>query len=147
MVVALDDESTLRAMSFAATNHGACSLAAARRAALLQAADADALALAERVERQADVLADHAAAVVLDRPGRVGEVAVEELAKRPLADEADAGRVLLRRVRQADLGGDAPHLGLASSPTGNSVSRQLRLVEAMQEYPVPRCPTPTPRRL
>jgi hypothetical protein len=62
-----------------------------------------------------------AAAVVLDRPGRVGEVAVEELAERPLADEADAGRVLLPRVRQADLGGDPRTSVFASSPTGNSV--------------------------
>ena len=50
-----------------ATNQGACSPPPRAPPAVLQAADADALALAERVEREADVLADRAAAVVLDR--------------------------------------------------------------------------------
>ena len=45
--------------------------------------------------------------VVLDRARLVRQVAVQEFAERALADEADAGRILLRRVRQADLVGDA----------------------------------------
>jgi hypothetical protein len=56
-------------MSLRATNHGACSLPPLAARLSLQPADADALALAERVEAQAHVLADDAAAVVLDRPG------------------------------------------------------------------------------
>src|SRR6185369_3135488 len=103
--------------------------AALGRAAFLDPADADALALAERVEAQAHVLADHPAAVVLDRPRRVREVAVQELAERPLADEADAGRVLLLRVRQADLGRDAAHLGLRQLADREQRLRELRLVQ------------------
>jgi len=45
-------------------------VAALGRAALLEPADADALALAERVEAQADVLAESAAAVVLTTGAR-----------------------------------------------------------------------------
>src|SRR6185312_7371842 len=83
---------------------GRVTMATGRGAARLETADADALALSDRVEAQAHVFAERAAAVVANRPGRVREVTVEELAKRPLADEADAGRILFLRVRQADLG-------------------------------------------
>src|SRR6185369_15831340 len=111
-----------------------CVLAAAARAARrLDAADADPLALAERVERETDVAADGAPALVLDRSRRVGEVARQELAERPLADEADAGRVLLLRVRQADPGGDPPHLGLVQLADRKERARELRLVEPVQE--------------
>jgi len=48
----------------------------------------------------------HGSAFLIDDPaGNLWQVSVEEFAERPLADEADAGRVLLRRIRQADLGG------------------------------------------
>ena len=80
--------------------------------ASLEAPDAQALALAQGVERQADMPTNAAPALVLDRTGFMAQVAVQELAERPLADEADAGRVLLLRVRQADLGGEAAHLAL-----------------------------------
>src|SRR6185369_6526407 len=86
---------------------------AALRASFLQAADAQALALAEGIEAQALVPGDHTAALVLDRPRFLRDIAVEEFTERPLADEADAGGVLLFRVGQSDLLGDAPHLGLA----------------------------------
>ncbi|CFO27059.1 Uncharacterised protein [Bordetella pertussis] len=68
-----------------------------------------------------------------DGPGFARQVAIEELAERPLADEADAGRVLLGRVVQPDLVGDAPHLGLAQFTQRKQGARQLHLVEAMQE--------------
>ena len=68
-----------------------------------------------------------------DRPRRHRQIAVQELAERPLADEADAGRVLLLRVGQADLGGDAPHLGLAQFAHRKHRARELRLVQAVQE--------------
>src|SRR4051812_27996410 len=83
------------------------------RAFFLDAADTQALPLAERVEAQALVLSNAATAFVLDRSRLLGDVPVEELPKRPLADEADAGRILLLRVGQSDLVGDAPHFGLA----------------------------------
>ena len=107
--------------------------AAARRALLLDAADAQSLALAQRVEGQADVLAQLAAALVLDRAGLVGEVAVQELAEGPLADEADAGRVLLLRIGQPDLLGQPAHLGLGQLADREHRLAQLRLVEPVQE--------------
>src|SRR5438045_1701432 len=112
MVVTGNDVEDVAREVLARDEPGRVLAAGASAARVLEAADADALPLAERVERQADVLADGPAAVVLDRSRRVGEVAIEELAKRPFADEADAGRVLLPRVRQADRGGDPAHLGL-----------------------------------
>ena len=79
------------------------------------------------------MLAHLAAAVVQDRARVVRQVVVEELAERPLADEADAGRILLLRVRQADLVGDAAHLGLVQLADREQRLRQLRLVQAVQE--------------
>ena len=79
----------------------------------LDAAYAQALALAQRIKAQAHVLAQHAALVVFDRAGGFGDVTVKELSERPLANKADAGRVFLFRVGQADLVGDTAHLGLA----------------------------------
>ena len=81
-------------------------------AAFTPPADAQALALAQGVERQADVAAHLAALRVQHGAGFIVQVALQESAKGPLADEADAGGVLLGRHRQADLRGDAPHLGL-----------------------------------
>src|SRR4051812_24196295 len=86
--------------------------ATALRAPGLDPADAQALALPQRVERQPLVLADDAAALVLDRAGLLLDVAVEEFAEGPLADEADAGGVFLLRVRQPDLRRQPAHLGL-----------------------------------
>ncbi len=72
-------------------------------ATVLATADAQSLALADGVERQAHVLPHHLAfrRHHLARLGR--QVAVEELAERALADEADAGAVLFGVVRQAVL--------------------------------------------
>ena len=78
----------------------------------LDAAYAQALALTQRVKAQAHVFAQHAALVVFDRAGGFGDVTVKELSERPLANKADAGRVFLFRVGQADLVGDTAHLGL-----------------------------------
>src|SRR6185503_4748909 len=75
-------------------------------------ADADPLALADGIEREADMGSDAHALGRHDRPGLARQVAVEEFAERPLADEADAGRILLRVVRQSCLRGDAADLAL-----------------------------------
>ena len=99
----------------------------------LHAADAQALALAQGVEAQAHVLADHAAVFVLDAAGRMLQVAVQELAERPLTDEADAGRVLLLGVGQADLLGDAAHLGLVQLTHWKQRAAELRLRQPVQE--------------
>ena len=68
-----------------------------------------------------------------DRPRRPRQVAVEELAERPLADEADAGRVLLGVVRQPGLERDAPHLGLLQLADREHHARELLLRQAVQE--------------
>ncbi|EDT37445.1 hypothetical protein BamMEX5DRAFT_6774 [Burkholderia ambifaria MEX-5] len=102
-------------------------------AAVLAAAEADALALAERVEREADVLADHLAVRRLHRARFRRKIAVQEVAERPFADEADARRVLLLRVRQADLRGDLAHLRLRDLAEREHRLRQLRLVQPVQE--------------
>src|SRR6266849_10770365 len=76
---------------------------------LARASNADAFALADGVEGESDVLADRAALVVDDRPRHLRQVTVQELAERPLADEADAGRILLGVVRQTGFERDAAH--------------------------------------
>src|SRR4051794_39739840 len=87
--------------------------AAAPRALFLDASDAQPLALAQRIETQPLVLPDDAAALVLDRARFLRNVAVQEFAERPVADEADPGGVLLPGIRQAGLLRDPTHLGLA----------------------------------
>ena len=99
----------------------------------LQAADADALALAQRVERQAHVLAHGLAVVQLDRARLVRQVAAEEFAERALADEADAGRILLGRIRQVQFFRDLAHFRLGDLAQREQRLRQLRLVQAVQE--------------
>ncbi len=101
--------------------------------AVAAAADADALALPQRVERQADVLADGLAVRRPDRAGLGRQVAVEEVAKRPLADEADAGGIFLPGVGQADLGGDLAHARLGHLAQREQRAGELRLVQAVQE--------------
>src|SRR5204863_9246871 len=64
------------------------------------AADADALALADRIERQTDVLADLAAFRRTDRTRLARHIALQKIAKRPLADKAAPGRILSRVCRQ-----------------------------------------------
>src|SRR5688500_8246050 len=76
----------------------------------------DALALADRVEREPDVLPDDFSFRGLDGSRHSRQIAVQEIAERTLADEADAGRVLLRVVRQAGLERDAPHLAFLQLP-------------------------------
>src|SRR5882724_4413497 len=101
MVVALHDPQRV-ALQVLACHVPRIVVGSAALALVLDAADAEALALAERVEAQAHVPAEHTAAFIFNRPGLVAQVAVEELAERPLADEADAGGVFLRSNRQAD---------------------------------------------
>src|SRR5262245_42621830 len=80
--------------------------------AALRSADAESRALADRVEGEPDVAADDALFRRADRAGRAREVVVQELAERPLADEADPGRVFLRVHWQFRLARDALHVDL-----------------------------------
>src|SRR6218665_1069207 len=102
VLVALHDIERVARHVLAGHEPGRMFATSARRALFFHAADAQALALAQGVEGQAHMLAQFAAALVLDRARLMGQVAVQKLAEGPLADEADAGRVLLLRLRQAD---------------------------------------------
>src|SRR5690606_4002533 len=105
VVVPLDDDERI-ALEILARDEPCRAAAAAR------SADAQPLALADRVECQPVVFAYRATAVGDDRPRARREVAPEELAERALADEADPGRILALRIRQADRAGDLAHLAL-----------------------------------
>ena len=107
--------------------------AAARRAFFLDAADAQALPLAQGVEAQAHVLADGAALARLDGAGARLQVAAQEFAKGPLADEANAGGVFLFGVGQPGFGGDAAHVAFAQIAHGKERAGKLRLREAVQK--------------
>ncbi|MNT44181.1 hypothetical protein D3C72_1806980 [compost metagenome] len=106
---------------------------AACRTLFLDAADAQARALAQRIERQPHVLAQLAVAVVQDQAGLLADVAVEEVAKRALADEADTGGIFLLGIGQANFFGNAAHLGLPQLAHREQGLGQLCLVQAVQE--------------
>jgi hypothetical protein len=61
------------------------------------------------------------------------DVAVQKFAERPLANEADARRVFFPSVGQADLFGNAAHLGLVQLTDREQRFGQLRLVQAVQK--------------
>ncbi len=96
-------------------------------------ADAEAAALAERVALEPAMAADDAALSRLDRAGPPGEPSPDEFAERPLADEADAGRVSFRGDRNPALAGDAPDLRLLQPADGKEAVRELRGIQRMQE--------------
>ena len=103
------------------------------RAFFFHAANAQARALAQCVERQADVLAQLAPPVIDDGAGFFADVAVQKVAKRALADKADASGVFLFGVGQGQLCGDAAHLGFAQVANRKQRLRQLRLVQPVQK--------------
>src|SRR5207302_4115551 len=79
---------------------------------LARPADADAFSLPDRIEGKTDVFAERRS-VFIDHPARrLGQITMQELPERPLADKAHAGRVLLRVLRQPGLARAAPDLGL-----------------------------------
>ena len=102
-------------------------------ALFLDAADAQTRTLAQRIEGQAHMLAQLAVAVVQDETRLLADIAVQKVAERALSDEADARRVLLPGVGQADLFGNATHLGLVQLAHGEHGLGQLGLVQAVQE--------------
>ena len=99
----------------------------------LHAADADALALAQRIKTQAHVFAHRLAVGRLHRARLVRQVAVQKFAERAFADKTDARRILLLRVRQRQLFGDLAHLRLRDFTERKQGFRQLRLVQTVQE--------------
>jgi hypothetical protein len=100
----------------------------------LQAADAQSLALADGVIHQALMLPEQAIGIeIADVARRDRQIALQEFAERPLADEADAGRILLRGVRQAGIDRYAAHLALGQMTNRKQRARQLRLVQPVEE--------------
>ena len=77
--------------------------------------------------------ADDRAVEGFDRPGRPGQVLRQEVAERPLADEADARGVLLRPRRYPFALRDRAHLALRDPAQRKQHGRQLLLRQLMQE--------------
>ena len=96
-------------------------------------ADAEALALAYRVVHQAVVLPERLAVDAAHDPRLRRQVAAQEVAEAPLADEADAGAVLLGGDREGVLAGDAPHLGLGQFADREQALGQLFAGHRVQE--------------
>ena len=76
----------------------------------MDAADVQALALAERVVHEPLVLADRFPVRRLHRSWIGREIACEELPERPFADEADTGRVFLVVNVEPPVPGNSPHV-------------------------------------
>src|SRR5687768_5741670 len=109
-------------------------------------AEADAFPQADGVEGKPDVLAEDLSFSGLYWAGHAGQIAIEKLAERPLADEADAGRVLLRVDRQARLARDASHLGFLHLAHRKYHARELVLGMAMQEVALIFCIVCSPEK-
>ena len=107
--------------------------AAALRTFGLDATNAQALALAQGVERQAYMLPDGVAFGVFDRPGLFGDVAIQEVAERALPDEANARRVFLLGIGQPDLVCNPAHFGFMKLTHWKQRFGQLRLIQPMQK--------------
>src|SRR5690606_1519382 len=97
------------------------------------AAELEAAALAQGEVEHAGVFAQHPALRIADLAAARRDVLREELAEIALADETDAGGVLLGRRRQARFGGQRAHLLLAQSTEREARRRQLLLAKQMQE--------------
>src|SRR4029078_13176257 len=97
------------------------------------APQADTLALADRVEREPDVLANDPPCAVDHRSRLLRQITVEELAERTLADEADSRRVLFRMVRQPGFQRSAPHFAFLQLADREQRARELLLRQSMEE--------------
>src|SRR6478672_1990117 len=101
--------------------------------ALALSADAEPLPLSKCVEHEPDVPADEAAIDGVDVAGVRWKVAVQKLAKRPFADEADAGRIAFVVIGQAFAARDLADLPLVKRAQRKKRLRKLRLVQSIQE--------------
>ena len=103
------------------------------KALFLYASNAQPLALPQGVEGQA-LVPTHLEPIGGDNwPGLGWQVLVQEGPKGPLADETNAGGVLLFGIGQANLCSNATHLGLAQVPNGEDHPLELVLGKAMQK--------------
>src|SRR5690606_848569 len=97
------------------------------------AADAEPVTLAERVERESPMPSDRLAVDAADRAGPRGDVAREEFAERTLADEADPRAVLLLRDRQVRGASDLAHLVLRELAERKQHVAKIVLGDGVQE--------------
>jgi hypothetical protein len=97
------------------------------------AADAEAAALAERVALEAAVAPEEVALDRLDGPRAPRQPGADEVAERPLADEADAGRVALGGDGQAALPRDRADRRLPQPADREQAGGQLLRGERMKE--------------
>src|SRR5687767_9274817 len=87
-------------------------------------ADAEALTLTQRVIHEPAMATDAAALQRFDLAGLRGQIGFEELRERPLADEADAGAVLLVEHRQRQFASHASHVALLQSADWKQRARE-----------------------
>jgi len=104
-----------------------------RVGAIARAADPKALPLAHRVIGEPVVPADRRALRSDDRARCSREVAREEIAKRPLADETDACRIAFRIRRDALTLRECAHIALHHFAQRKDGGCELRLRQPMQE--------------
>ncbi len=102
-------------------------------AAFLRPADPQPLPLAERVVGETVMAPDDRAVRRFDRPRCPRQILRQEVAKRPLADEADARRVLLGPGRNAFAARDRAHFPLRHFPERKQHRRELLLRQLVQE--------------
>jgi hypothetical protein len=91
------------------------------------------LALPHGIKHEALMIADHVAFRRAYLPGRLGQIPVEKLAERTLADEADAGRVFSVVVRESRAPGDLAGVALVERAQGEERFRELALVQAIEK--------------
>ncbi len=102
-------------------------------AAFLRPADPQPLPLAERVVGETVMAPDNRAARRFDRPRCPWQILRQEVAKGPLADEADARRVLLGPGGNAFASRDRAHFPLRHFPERKQHRRELLLRQLVQE--------------
>src|ERR1700693_3592889 len=76
---------------------------------------------------------DDAAVGGLDRTRRLGQIPREEVAKRSLADKADASRILLRIRRDSLFAGDRAHRALRQMTDGEKRPVELTLIQPVKK--------------
>ena len=97
------------------------------------AANAQALALAQGVKTQTHVLANGSACCVFDGARFFGNVAVQEISKGSLTNEANACGVFFLGIGQANFFCDLTDLRFQQFTHWKQSFGQLRLVQAMQK--------------
>src|SRR6185503_12440724 len=120
VVVALDDDQRIAAAVLSGDEPRSARCAA-------RPAATETLPLPERVVGKSLMAPDGVACCRLDRSGLGRQVSREKLAKRPFADKADAGRILLGVRRYPLLAGDGAHVALGQSAHRKHRAGQLRL--------------------